>query len=79
MTVAVASGGVTTPVGFKAAGVSAGIKANGAPDLALLVSETAAVAAAVFTINRAQAAPVVLSREHLERSESVARSTPGRS
>ena len=73
MTVAVASGGVTTPAGFKAAGVSAGIKANGAPDLALLVSETAATAAAVFTMNRAQAAPVVLSREHLERSESVAR------
>jgi glutamate N-acetyltransferase / amino-acid N-acetyltransferase len=68
MTIAVASGGVTTPVGFKAAGVSAGIKANGGADLALLVSDTAATAAAVFTINRAQAAPVIVSREHLERS-----------
>jgi glutamate N-acetyltransferase/amino-acid N-acetyltransferase len=73
MTVAVASGGVTTPQGFCAAGVSAGIKANGGLDLALLVSDTPATAAAVFTINRAQAAPVVVSREHLERSGGVAR------
>jgi len=76
MTVAVievASGGVTTPLGFKAAGLSAGIKASGAPDLALLVSDVPATAAAVFTINRAQAAPVVVSREHLERSRGVVR------
>src|SRR5205823_108112 len=46
MTVAVASGGVTTPRGFRAAGVSAGIKASGDADLALLVSDTAATAAA---------------------------------
>jgi glutamate N-acetyltransferase/amino-acid N-acetyltransferase len=73
MTVGVASGGVTTPQGFRAAGVSAGIKANGGLDLALLVSETPATAAAVFTINRAQAAPVLVSREHLSRSGGVAR------
>jgi glutamate N-acetyltransferase / amino-acid N-acetyltransferase len=73
MTVGVASGGVTTPQGFRAAGVSAGIKANGGLDLALLVSETLATAAAVFTINRAQAAPVLVSREHLTRSGGVAR------
>ncbi|PYR64330.1 MAG: ornithine acetyltransferase [Acidobacteria bacterium] len=73
MTVGVASGGVTTPQGFRAAGVSAGIKANGGLDLALLVSETPATAAAVFTINRAQAAPVLVSREHLTRSGGVAR------
>src|ERR1035437_2836197 len=66
-------GGVTTPRGFRAAGVSAGIKANGALDLALLVSDTPATAAAVFTINRAQAAPVVVSREHLSRSGGRAR------
>jgi len=73
MTVGIASGGVTTPQGFRAAGVSAGIKANGGLDLALLVSETPATAAAVFTINRAQAAPVLVSREHLTRSGGVAR------
>jgi glutamate N-acetyltransferase/amino-acid N-acetyltransferase len=68
------SGGVTTPRSFRAAGVSAGIKAReGALDLALLVSERPATAAAVFTVNRAQAAPVVVSRDHLARSGGLAR------
>lgn len=78
------AGGVTTPRGFRAAGVSAGIKRNpgnsassagpDAPlDLALLVSDTPAAAAAVFTTNRAVAAPVVVSREHLARSGGLAR------
>jgi glutamate N-acetyltransferase/amino-acid N-acetyltransferase len=66
-------GGVATPHGFRAAGVSAGIKANGNPDLALLVSDTLATAAAVFTINRAQAAPVLVSQEHLSRTRGAAR------
>ena len=67
------TGGVTTPRGFRAAGISAGIKANKGLDLALLVSESPATAAAVFTLNRAQAAPVVVSRQHLARSGGVAR------
>ena len=67
------AGGVTTPLGFRAAGVSAGIKANNALDLALLVADQPATAAAVFTTNRAQAAPVVLSREHLRASGGTAR------
>ena len=66
------AGGVTTPKGFRAAGVSAGIKAKGL-DLALLVSDREATAAAVFTTNRAQAAPVLVSREHLARSGGIAR------
>ena len=66
-------GGVTTPRGFKAAGISAGIKPSGNPDLALLVSDTPARAAAVFTTNKVQAAAVLLSREHLTRSGGVAR------
>ena len=65
-------GGVTTPRGFRAAGVHAGIKAEGL-DLALLVSDLPATAAAVFTVNRAQAAPVLVSREHLHRSGGTAR------
>jgi glutamate N-acetyltransferase/amino-acid N-acetyltransferase len=64
--------GVTAPAGFRAAGVSAGIKPTGALDLALIVSDAPARAAAVFTTNRAQAAPVLLAREHLARSRSVA-------
>jgi glutamate N-acetyltransferase/amino-acid N-acetyltransferase len=66
-------GGVTTPQGFRASGSSAGIKANSGLDLALLVSDTPATAAAVFTTNRAQAAPILVSREHLSASGGVAR------
>ncbi|OFW16904.1 MAG: bifunctional ornithine acetyltransferase/N-acetylglutamate synthase [Acidobacteria bacterium RIFCSPLOWO2_12_FULL_66_10] len=71
--VSLVPGGVATPRGFRAAGVSAGIKANGNPDLALLVSDALAAAAAVFTVNRAQAAPVLVSQEHLSRARGVAR------
>ena len=67
------AGGVATARGFRAAGVRAGIKANGNLDLALLVSEAPAHAAAVFTTNKAVAAPVVVSREQLSRSGGVAR------
>ncbi len=65
---ATATGGVTVPRGFRASGISAGIKANGGLDLALIVPEAPATAAAVFTTNLAQAAPVVVSRDHLSRS-----------
>jgi glutamate N-acetyltransferase/amino-acid N-acetyltransferase len=69
----VAGGGVTSPRGFRASGVSAGIKARGGLDLALLVSDVPATAAAVFTTNLAQAAPVLVSRDHLLRSGGLAR------
>jgi glutamate N-acetyltransferase / amino-acid N-acetyltransferase len=62
------AGGVTAPAGFRASGVACGIKANGKPDMSLLVSDTLASAAAVFTTNVAQAAPILVSREHLQRS-----------
>jgi glutamate N-acetyltransferase / amino-acid N-acetyltransferase len=52
--------------GFKTAGVAAGIKANGALDLALICSETTATAAAVFTQNTFIAPPLIVSRKHLE-------------
>lgn len=69
----ISGGGVTAPSGFRAAGVSAGIKPSGASDLAVLVSDTPATAAAVFTLNRAPAACVVVSREHLARSGGIVR------
>jgi glutamate N-acetyltransferase/amino-acid N-acetyltransferase len=56
--------GVTAPLGFRAAGVASGIKAAGL-DLALVAAEGACAAAGVFTTNRALAAPVLVSREHL--------------
>jgi glutamate N-acetyltransferase/amino-acid N-acetyltransferase len=65
-------GGVTTPREFRASGISAGIKATGL-DLALLVSDRLATAAAVFTTNHAQAAPVLISRDHLALSGGTVR------
>lgn len=58
------STGVTAPRGFRAAGVAAGIK-PGRPDLALVAADGPCTAAGVFTTNRAQAAPVLVSRQHL--------------
>jgi glutamate N-acetyltransferase/amino-acid N-acetyltransferase len=60
-----ARGTITIPLGFRAAGLAAGIKANGTDDLMLLAADQACNAAAVFTKNLATAAPVVVSREHV--------------
>ncbi|WP_203566698.1 bifunctional glutamate N-acetyltransferase/amino-acid acetyltransferase ArgJ [Aestuariimicrobium ganziense] len=55
---------VTTPKGFTATGIAAGIKASGRPDLALVVNDGPMHAAAgVFTSNRVHAAPVAWSRK----------------
>jgi len=67
-------GGVATPRGFRASGQYVGIKAEGRGlDLALIVSDTPAIAAAVFTTNKAQAAPVTVSKRHLAASQGLAR------
>lgn len=64
--------GVTAPAGFLAAGVRCGIRKEHR-DLALVVSQTEASAAAVFTRNLVQAAPVVQSRQALAASDGRAR------
>jgi glutamate N-acetyltransferase/amino-acid N-acetyltransferase len=57
---------VTAPAGFRAAGVAAGLKASGDPDVAVVVNDGPAdTAAAVFTTNRFPAAPVLWSRRVL--------------
>ncbi len=66
-------GGVTAPAGFRAAGVACGLKANGKPDIALVVADAPASAAGIFTTNQAKAAPVLVSREHLAASNGMAR------
>lgn len=66
------TGGVTAPVGFTASGVSCGIKKSGGKDLALIISDGKAYAAGMFTKNRACAAPVTVSREHLSRGKAKA-------
>ncbi|MEZ0381321.1 bifunctional glutamate N-acetyltransferase/amino-acid acetyltransferase ArgJ [Mycobacterium sp. pW045] len=59
--------GVTAPAGFRAAGIAAGIKASGAPDLALVFNEGPDYAAAgVFTSNQVKAAPVLWSQQVLQ-------------
>lgn len=58
--------------GFKAAAVAAGIKKAGGLDLALIVSDTDASAAAVFTTNKVKAAPVIVSQEHVRRGRARA-------
>ncbi|MFB4197444.1 bifunctional glutamate N-acetyltransferase/amino-acid acetyltransferase ArgJ [Streptomyces carpaticus] len=61
---------VTAAQGFQAAGIAAGIKENGNPDLALVVNEGPRRAAAgVFTANRVKAAPVLWSEQVLKGGE----------
>ncbi|MCQ4043475.1 bifunctional glutamate N-acetyltransferase/amino-acid acetyltransferase ArgJ [Streptantibioticus rubrisoli] len=58
---------VTAAKGFTAAGIAAGIKENGNPDLALVVNNGPRLAAAgVFTSNRVKAAPVLWSQQVLK-------------
>jgi glutamate N-acetyltransferase/amino-acid N-acetyltransferase len=59
---------VTSAKGFVASGVHSGLRRS-APDLAIVRSTAPATGAAMFTANRMQAAPVVISKEHLELAE----------
>ena len=55
---------VTTPQGFRASGVVAGLKSTGAPDVALVVNDGPRHdSASVFTANRCKANPVLWSQE----------------
>jgi glutamate N-acetyltransferase/amino-acid N-acetyltransferase len=71
---AVPEGTVTSPEGFFAGAVSAGInkRAAGKLDLAILFSETPCVAAALFTTTRLKSAPVVLSQQRLKKGKAGA-------
>jgi len=60
---------VTAAQGYAAAGVSAGIRPSGKPDVALVRALVPAVGSAMWTTNRVQAAPVTVSKRHLERAE----------
>jgi len=60
-------GSVSSPQGFMAAGVQAGVKEGTARrDLALVCSSQPASGAAMYTTNRVQAAPITIDRQHLE-------------
>jgi glutamate N-acetyltransferase/amino-acid N-acetyltransferase len=58
---------VTTPKGFRASGVAAGLKSGGGPDVAVVVNDGPdVIAAGVFTGNRVKAAPVLWSQQVLK-------------
>ena len=65
------SGGVTAPRGYRAAGITAGLKPSGLPDLALIWSEVEAIAAGVFTTSQVRAACVDYCRKRLQAKHSV--------
>ncbi|MEX2117727.1 MAG: bifunctional glutamate N-acetyltransferase/amino-acid acetyltransferase ArgJ [Bacteroidota bacterium] len=60
-------GGVTTPRGFRAGGLYCGIR-KAKKDIAIIVSQSPATVAAVFTINKTQAAPLIVDKMQLQRS-----------
>lgn len=65
------SGGVTAPKGYRAAGITAGLKPSGAPDLALILSDVEAIAAGVFTTSQVRAACVDYCRQQLRAKASA--------
>jgi glutamate N-acetyltransferase / amino-acid N-acetyltransferase len=73
VSISAVDGSVSASSGFRAAGIACGIKKSGAPDLALIVSDVPASSAAVFTTNKAQAAPVLVSKARLAASGGRAR------
>ena len=64
-------GGITAPKGYQAAGITAGLKASGAKDLTLILSETDAIAAGVFTLSQVRAACVDYCRQRLQENFST--------
>ncbi|WP_219336025.1 bifunctional ornithine acetyltransferase/N-acetylglutamate synthase [Chroococcidiopsis thermalis] len=60
------SGGITAPRGYKAAGIRAGLKPSGLPDLALILSDVEAIAAGVFTTSQVRAACVDYCKQRLQ-------------
>ena len=66
------SGGVTAATGFRASGVSCGLKIRGKRDLALIVSDRPALAAGMLTTNRLAAAPIHLCKPVLRRGKAQA-------
>lgn len=61
-------GGVCAPKGFQAAGIHCGLRKKPVNDIAMIVSDVMADAAAVFTTNRTKGAPIVVSSANLQKS-----------
>lgn len=66
-------GGVCAPIGFRASGIHAGIRKNKkGKDLALIVSDVTANAAAVYTTNKIQGAPIEVTKNHIKNGKAKA-------
>ncbi|AFY35439.1 bifunctional ornithine acetyltransferase/N-acetylglutamate synthase [Calothrix sp. PCC 7507] len=65
------AGGITAPRGYRAAGITAGLKPSGLPDLALILSDVEAIAAGVFTTSQVKAACVDYCRQRLQAKHSA--------
>lgn len=65
------TGGITAPRGYRAAGITAGLKPSGLPDLALILSDVEAIAAGVFTTSHVRAACVDYCRQSLQAKASA--------
>jgi glutamate N-acetyltransferase / amino-acid N-acetyltransferase len=65
------TGGITAPRGYQAAGITAGLKPSGLPDLALIFSEVEAIASGVFTTSQVKAACVEYCRQRLQAKPSA--------
>ncbi len=61
------------PAGFASGAGAAGLKAQGRLDVAVLAADEAVPAAAMFTTNLVQAAPVLVCKEHLRKSRGMVR------
>ncbi len=66
----VLNGGITSPKGFKAAGIASGVKAK-RKDMSIIVSDCPCHTAAAFTTNRVQAAPVVYNKTNYDKKEKI--------
>ena len=57
---------ITDVPGFKASGISSGLKKSGKKDMGIIYSQQPAIAAAFMTKNKAKAAPILLSKENIK-------------
>lgn len=70
MSITKTDGSITTPKGFKAAGIHSGIK-DQSKDLGMIYSEVPASAAAVYTLNAIQAAPLYITKESIAKEGKI--------
>lgn len=66
MNLEIIEGGITSPKGFTASGISCGLKKNNLQDLALVVSSKVCNSAGVYTKNIVKGAPLLVTKDHLE-------------